>query len=313
MFLITGGLGFIGSHLAEYYINEGKEVTIVSRSKDKLKNIGKFTKDINLELADVTDFDAMEEIIKKYRPEKFFHLAGQITSYESFEYPMYDVEVNAKSTISILNSIKKYALNCTFVLGSTFWVVGQPNELPVTEETCCNPMNVYAANRLASENYCKMYTNVYGLDTRVVRLTNAYGARQQNDNPKKAAINYLIYRGYKGMDITLYNNGNFFRDLIYGTDAAQGIKVAADKGKPGETYFIGSGEKTWFHELGKCIQELTGARVVGIDETDFHKKIGIGDFVVDNSKMKQLGWNPQVGLREGVKKTLEYYKSLESQ
>jgi len=306
--LITGGLGFVGSSLAEDLLRKDCQVVLLSRSDRKLKNIASFVNKVKLEYGDVTDFNWLRETVLKHKPDVIFHLAGQLTSYESFEKPLYDVDANSKSTIALLEAVRKLKTPCRFILGSTFWVVGRTEGLPINEETPCHPLNIYAANRLASEHYCKIYNEVYDIDSLVMRLANTFGAREQHDNPRKAALNALIYKGYKGETIQIYNEGKFFRDYIYISDIVSAAEVIMEKGKAGECYFVGSGVKTWFYEIGRWLEELTKGKVVYIQSPDYHKRINVGNVVVDNTKIRSLGWNWQVSVKEGIMKTLEYYR-----
>ena len=306
--LITGGLGFVGSNLSEDLLKKGYEVVLVSKSRLKLKNIANFVDKVKLEYGDVTNFNWLEKKVLKHKPDIIFHLAGQFTSYESFEKPLYDVDANSKSTIALLESVRKLKRDCRFILGSTFWVVGRSDGLPINEETSCHPMNIYAANRLASEHYCRIYKEVYDLDTMVMRLTNTFGIKEQHANFKKAALNGLIYKAYKGQDIPIYSEGKFFRDYIYISDIVSASESIMGKGKSGECYFVGTGIKTWFYEIGRWLEELTDGKVVYIKPTNYHKRINVGNIVIDNTKIKSLGWNWQISVKEGIKKIIEYYK-----
>lgn len=306
--LITGGLGFVGSNLAEDLVKKGHQLILVSRSDRKIRNIADIVDKVDIEYGDLTDFNWLENEVLKHQPDVIFHLAGQLTSYESFEKPLYDVDVNAKSTIVLLESIRKLGQPCRFILGSTFWVVGKPESLPVNEETPCNPLNIYAVDRLASEHYCKIYNKVYDMDTLIMRLTNTFGIKEQYDNPKKAALNYLIYRGYKGQTVPIYDQGKFFRDYIYVSDVVSAAEAIMKKGKAGQCYFVGTGVKTWFYDIGRWIEELTDGKVVYVESPDYHKRINVGDIIIDNTKIKGLGWDWKVSVKEGIKKTLEYYR-----
>lgn len=304
-------MGFVGSHLSEEFVNTGHSVVIASRSKKKIRNIANIIDHVKIEYGDITDYKWLETIILKHKPDVIFHLAGQLTHYESFENPLYDVDVNSKTTLVILETLRKMEKPCRFILGSTFWVVGKPKTLPINEETPCNPLNLYAADRLASEHYCRIYNRVYGLDALVMRLTNTFGPREQYNNPRKAALNYLLYKGFKGETVPIYDEGKFFRDYIYISDIVSAAKAIMEKGKSGEIYFVGTNTPTWFYDIGKWIEELTPGKVVYVESPEYHKKIDVGNIVVDNTKLKKLGWNWKVSVKEGLKKTLEYYRRLE--
>jgi len=197
---------------------------------------------------------------------------------------------------------------CRFVLGSSFIVVGKPDKLPVDEKTPCRPTTIYGANRLASEHYCKIYHEVYGLDTVIFRITNSFGPREQVI-PTKNALNFLIHEASQGNILTIFKKGKFFRDLIYISDVISGIKTIMNKGKSGDLYWISSGKKTWFYQLGELLEKLTDAKVKFVKTPNYTKKVDVGNFVVNNSKLKSLGWKPKVSLDQGIKETLEYFKS----
>lgn len=305
--LITGGFGFIGSHLSESLV-KNHQIILLSRSKRKWKNIEKIAKEVKIEYIDVTNFKKLEHCLKKHMPDIIIHLAGETSHSRSFENPLNDVDTNTKSTISILEFIRKYNPKCKFILGSTFIVVGKPKKLPVTEQSSCSPTTIYGTNRLSSETFCKIYHNVYGLKTIVFRITNSFGPREQII-PNKNAINYLIYRAFSKKEITIFNEGKFFRDLIYITDVISAIKIIIRKGKMGETYWISSGKKIWFSKLGKLLEKNTLASVKFTPTPKYTKKVDVGNFIVDNSKLKKLGWKPKISIELGIQNTLKYFDS----
>lgn len=305
--LITGGLGFIGSHLAQKFEKEGHQLIILTKSFTKKKNIQKSPK-IKIEKIDITNFKKLGQSIDKHKPQLIIHLAGQTSHSKSFENPIKDIDSNSKSTLFILEKIRNMKNPPSFILGSTFIVIGKPKKLPVNEETPCNPTTIYGTNRLSSEFFCKIYHNLYGLDTKIFRITNSFGPREQVI-PNKNAVNYLIHQAYKGEKITIFNEGNFFRDLIYISDVISGIYTIFKKGKSGELYWISSSKKTWFSEFGKLLEKSTSSKVEFIKTPKYTKKVDVGNFVVSNKKLKSLGWKPTVTINEGIKKTLEYFDS----
>ena len=306
--MITGGAGFIGSHLCDEFLKNGHKIILLTKSDSKLKNVSHISQQITIEKVDVTNFGELGKSIERSNVDVIIHLAGETSHSKSFENPLYDVDVNTKSTLFILEKIRTLNLKCRFVLGSTFIVIGRPDKLPITEETPCNPTTIYGANRLASENYCTIYHNVYGLDTVIFRITNSFGPREQYI-ANKNAINFLIYKAFKGEEITIYDKGNFFRDIIYISDVITGIKTVIQKGKSGNLYWISSAKKTWFYELGNWLKELTRSTVKYVETPQYTKKVDVGNFLVDNSKLKSLGWNVETTVKEGIKKTLEYLES----
>src|SRR5207237_4071924 len=133
--MITGGLGFVGSHLCDELLHDNHEIILLARNDNKKENVIHNLNKIRLEYVDVTDFSDLEKTIEENKPEIIFHLAGETSHKKSFENPLCDVEVNSKSTLCILEKIKNLGLKCKFILGSTFIVIGKPAKLPIDEET----------------------------------------------------------------------------------------------------------------------------------------------------------------------------------
>lgn len=305
--LITGGMGFVGSYLSEELLKNNHKVIVVTKSKKKKENLKKILKQIILEEIDITDFPKMEKCLKKYKPEIIIHLAGETSHSKSFENPLENIDSNAKSTLFLLEKIREMQLKCRFILGSTFIVIGKPRKLPVNENSPCNPTTIYGVNRLTSEQYCKIYHEVYGIDTISFRITNSFGPREQVI-PKKNAVNFLIHQAYKGEKITIFNEGKFFRDLIYISDVISAIKIIMKKGKSGNLYWISSNKKTWFYKLGNMLEKLTNAKIKFVETPRYTKIVDVGNFIVDNSKLRSLGWKPKISIEEGIKKTMKYFK-----
>ena len=305
--LITGGIGFIGSNLIDLLLQERHKIIVLTKSYAKKKNISHIQDKIKVEKVDITNHRKLSNIIEQYKPEMIIHLAGETSHSKSFENPLKDIDSNAKSTLFLLEKIREMQLKCRFILGSTFIVIGKPKKLPVNENSPCNPTTIYGVNRLAGEQYCKIYHEVYGIDTISFRITNSFGPREQII-AKKNAINFLIHQAYRGEKITIFNEGKFFRDLIYISDVVSAIKIIMKKGKSGNLYWISSNKKTWFYKLGNMLEKLTNAKTKFVETPRYTKKVDVGNFVVDNSKLRSLGWKPKISIEEGIKKTLKYFK-----
>ena len=305
--MITGGLGFIGSHLTESLFNEKHEIIILTKSLSKKKNLLITDKKIKIEKINIKNFTKFSNSIVKHKPDVIFHLAGETSHSNSFLDPMQDIDSNIKSTVCALETIRKNKIKCRFILGSTFVTIGRPKKLPVSEDSICNPTTIYGASKLTSENLCKIYNNVYGLDTLIFRITNSFGPREQIISNKNA-INYLIYSAFIGEKITLFNKGNFFRDLIYVSDVISALKIIMKKGKSGELYWISSNKKIWFKNLGKILEKITNSKVKFVPTPKYTKKVDVGNFIADNSKLRSLGWKQKIQLEEGIRDTINFFK-----
>ena len=306
--LITGGLGFVGSHLVDSLVKKNHKIMILTKTLSKKKNIKKSAKKIQIEKIDLTNFQQLGKIIEKFKPDVIIHLAGNASHSKSFENPLKDIDSNAKTTLFMLEKIRKLNTQCKFILGSTFIVIGKPKKLPVNENTPCNPTTIYGTNRLSSDYFCIIYHEVYGLHTNIFRITNSYGPREQIIS-KKNAVNFLIYKSFKKEEISIYNQGKLFRDFIYIDDVISGINIILKKGKSGELYWISSGKRTWFYEFGDILEKTTGCKVKYSETPVYTKKVDVGNFVVSNSKLRKLGWSPKISVDVGVKKTLKFFQS----
>ena len=306
--LITGGLGFIGSTLVDSLSKKKHKIKILTKSFSKKNNIKNSYDKVEIEKINLTNFKRLGQIIEKFKPDIIIHLAGNTSHSKSFEEPLEDIDSNSKTTLFMLEKIRELGLSCKFVLGSTFIVIGKPTKLPVTESTPCNPTTIYGTNKLASEHFCKIYHDVYGLDTVIFRITNSYGPREQVISTKNA-VNFLIYEAFNRKEISIYNKGKFFRDFIYIDDVVSGINVILKKGKSGELYWISSGKKTWFYEFANILEKNTNCKVVFPKTPTYTKKVDVGNFIVNNAKLRKLGWSPKISINVGIKKTLDYFQS----
>ena len=306
--LVTGGLGFIGSHLVKSLSKKNHKITILTKTLSKRSNISESVKNVDIKKIDITNFRKVGKIIEENKPDVIIHLAGNTSHSVSFEKPLEDVDTNTKTTLFLLQKIKDLNLPCRFILGSTFIVIGKPEKLPIDENTPCNPTTIYGTNRLASEHLCKIYHKVYGIKTNIFRITNSYGPKEQII-PKKNAVNFLIHQAYSNQKLSIYNKGEFFRDLIYVDDVIDGINIILKKGKSGELYWISSGKKLWFKKFAKVLQKITNCTINFPVTPEYTKKVDVGNFVVNNSKLKKLGWKPKISIDEGIKRTLDFFET----
>ena len=304
--LITGGMGFIGSHLVRKYVQNNDHTYILSRSNNKRDNIMGIENKINLIIKDIKDVEESDVADKDY----IFHLAGTVDNYAVKEgQPYRDIEINCNGTIALLEAVKNFNPKARIIFASTFFVNGNLSKLPADANSPCNPLGLYPATRLAAEHFCHIYNSVFGLDSLIARFTNVFGPFEQGENKKKAGFNFMINQAVKGEEIQLYNNGNFVRDYIYVEDVADACMTLAEKGETDKVYYIGRGEFIKFRKLIDIIEEqIPNTKVRIIEPPKFHKSVGIVDFVCDNSDLKKLGWSPKISLEEGIKKTIEFYR-----
>jgi nucleoside-diphosphate-sugar epimerase len=304
--LITGGLGFIGSHITQRCVAEGYSVRLLSKTDRKIKNIQGIEDKVELVLKDIRDISREDVSGVDY----LFHCASTTDNYNINNAPYLDIETNCTGTIAMLEACRRHNSSVRIIYLSTFFVNGNLKELPATPESHCEPLGLYPATKLAGEHFCKIYGKVFGLDTVIARMTNVFGTHEQRNNKKKAAFNNLIELAVQGKDVPIYSNGEFTRDYIYVSDVTEALLTLAEKGERGRVYYVGNGTPIKFKKLMEIvIQEAGSGSLVPIEPPEFHKNVGIVDYYCDNSPLRLLGWKPKVSMQEGIRKVVQEYKN----
>jgi len=315
--LITGGLGFIGSNLAIRLAKYGVDVTIVdSLIPDyggNLFNIEEIKDKVHVNIADVRDRSSMNYLVRGM--DYIFNLAGQVSHIDSMVDPFTDLEINCVSQLSILEACKNYNKDVKIVYAGTRQQYGKPNYLPVDENHLVQPTDVNGINKMAGEWYHILYCRVYGIRTTSLRITNTYGPRLLMKHNRQGFAGWFIRQVIDSERIKIFGDGSQVRDFTYVDDVVEAILLAATNEKAdGDFFNLGSLEHISLLEFVKLLIELNGLgsyEIVPFPEDK--KKIDIGSFYSDYSKIKNtLGWEPTVSLREGLKKTIEYYKKYKS-
>ena len=310
--LITGGMGFIGSNLAAYLVSSGANVTLMDSMLDEyganLFNIKEFEKDVQINFSDMRDEHSLRYLVKN--KDYIFNLAGQVSHQDSMKNPFMDLDVNVKAQLSLLETCKKYSPETVIVYSSTRQIYGRPLYLPVDEKHPLMPPDVNGINKLAAENYHSLYTQVFGLKTVSLRLTNTYGPRQLIKNARQGFIGWFVNRVIQGEKIQLFGTGEQLRDFNYVDDVVAALCIAAETPKLYGNVYNLSGERASLRSVAEQLIECVGQgelEIVPFPEE--RKKIDIGDFYGDSSKLQQdSGWMPKVSLKDGLRKMVDFYK-----
>ncbi len=310
--LITGGLGFIGSNLAIRLAGAGARVTavdsLVPQYGGNLFNI-KSTEDcIRVNVSDVRDRFSMNELVKGQ--EIMFNLAGTLSHVDSMQDPQTDLAVNCVSQLSILEACRQNNPAIRVLFAGTRGQYGKIQYVPVDERHPINPTDVNGINKHAGEQYHLLYHAVYGIRTCSLRLTNTYGPRHQMKHHKQGIINWFVRLAVDDQPVSLFDRGEVKRDLAYVDDAVDAFLLAAQSESVwGQVYNLGGSSHT-LKEIAETIIRLTGkGRVEFKPYPPDLRKIEIGSYEADYSKIRsQLGWQPSVGMEEGLSRTVEYYR-----
>lgn len=309
--LITGGLGFIGSNLARRLLNLGAQVTLVDSLVPEYGgnrfNIDGIADRVHVNISDVRDAYSLQNHVQGQN--FLFNLAGQTSHLDSMTDPFTDLEINCRAQLSILEACRKHNPALRVVFASTRQLYGKPERLPVDETHPLRPVDVNGINKLAAERYHLLYRHAYGIDTRVLRLTNVYGPRMWTCDARHSFLGLWIGRAARGETIQVYRPGSQRRDLLYVDDAVEALRRAAVSRKAsGEVINIGSSDAISLTELADRVVALAGEG--GVELVDFpvdRGAIDIGDYATDTRKARRLlGWEPQVPLAEGLASAIAF-------
>jgi len=311
--LITGGCGFIGSNLARKLVSLGSQVTIVDSLipsyGGNLHNIQDIRDQVWLNISDVRESHAMSYLIQDQ--DYLFNLAGQTSHMDSMADPYTDLDINAKAQLSILEAARQCNPAVRIVFASTRQMYGKPQYLPVDERHPIVPVDVNGINKLAGEGYHLLYNNVYGIKSACLRLTNTYGPGMRVKDARQTFLGVWIKQILSGQSIQVFGDGKQLRDFNYVDDVVDAILLAASKdGAEGEVINLGASEVIGLADLAQKMIEIYGSGQWDLVPFPAERKsIDIGDYYGDWKKANSiLGWSPKVGLSEGLKRSIDYYK-----
>jgi len=312
--LITGGLGFIGSNLARSLVAQGANLTLVDslipQYGGNAFNIDDIKNKVAVNICDVRDTFAMEPLIQG--KDYLFNLAGQTSHLDSMTDPHTDLDINAAAQLSILEVCRKENLDIKIVFASTRQLYGRPDYLPVDEKHPIRPVDVNGINKLAGEWYHLLYNNVYGIRACALRLTNTYGPGMRVKDARQTFLGIWIRLLLEGKPIKVFGDGLQLRDFTYVDDCIEALLLAGASDKAnGKVYNLGGSEVIGLKDLSKMIVNLGhGGSFELAPFPSERKAIDIGDYYSDFSLItKELGWVPKIDLKDGLKRTLNYYST----
>jgi UDP-glucose 4-epimerase len=298
--LITGGAGFIGSNIADYLIEQGKEVIIVDNlSSGKKENINKKSKFYQLDIRDQN----LEKVFQENKISHVIHHAAQIDVQQSIADPIFDAENNILGTINLLENCREYGA-AKIIYASSAAVYGEPEHLPIAEEHPVKAMSPYGITKHTVEHYLKMYAELYDLKYTILRYANAYGPRQ-DPKGEGGVVSIFLDKLLAEEDPVIFGDGKQSRDFIHVYDLVKANYLALDKAD-NQLLNISTAVQNSINQLVEDLNELSSYQL----EVS-HKEAKYGDIrhsALDNTKAKEiLGWEPQFDLKSGLKQTYDYY------
>lgn len=310
--LITGGLGFIGSNLTRRLINLGAEVLLVDslipEYGGNLFNIFDIKDQVRVNISDVRDEYSMRYLVQGM--DYLFNLAGQTSHMDSMHDPFNDLEINCRSQLSILEVCRKYNPDIKIVFTSTRQIYGKPDYLPVDEKHLLRPVDVNGINKMAGEWYHILYNNVYGIRTCALRLTNTYGRGMRIKDTRQTFLGIWIRLVVEGKSFEVWG-GEQLRDYTYVDDVVDALLTAAVRPEAdGKIFNLGGDCVISLKDTAQVLIDASGNGEFKIREFPAdRKRIDIGDYYSDYSLIRSvLGWEPKVSLRDGLAKTVAFYR-----
>lgn len=305
--LVTGGAGFIASHVVDALIERGADVVVVDNlSTGRRLNLNPRARFYQLDVRD----PALAEVFDRERPDYVSHHAAQVDVRRSVDDPLFDADVNVRGSLNVLECARRSGVRRLVYSSTGGAVYGEPEYLPVDERHPVNPICPYGASKHAVEHYLFMYRQNYGLDYVVLRYPNVYGPRQ---DPSGEAGVVAIFTGrmLAGQPVTINGDGEQTRDFLYVGDCAAANLLALERPDAAGIYNLGTGQPTSVNRLFTELQAITGYdRPAAIGPARLGETRHI--YLDAGRARRELGWRPTVDLPAGLARTVNHFKQIES-
>lgn len=306
-YLVTGGAGFIGSHIVRTLLEQGQEVKVLDNfSTGKRENVADFEKQIELIEGDLRDASKIAEAVRGV--DIIFHEAAFVSVPQSMDEPQNCFNINVTGTSMLFDAARRAGVKRA-VFATSAAVYGDSTEMPLTEETPLRPLSPYAASKRVDEIYGQLYTTSFGLEVVALRYFNVYGPRQRPDSMYAAAVPIFIRRLLDGKGVTIYGDGGQTRDLINVRDVVRANLVASEHtSAPGQIFNICTGIETRIIDLVEVLQDLFPSAPAPVFAEpragDIYRSIGSPQKAAD-----LIGFRAEVTLDQGLKEAVEWMRA----
>jgi UDP-glucose 4-epimerase len=302
--LVTGGAGFIGSHVVDAYLAAGHEVAVLDNfSTGRPENVSSAAAIHRVDLREQVD---VEQTVASFRPELVNHIAAQSEVPRSVADPTYDAQVNIIGGLNLLKACVDHRVGKVIFSSTGGALYGEPDIVPADEDHPVRPLSPYGTSKFAFEQYLATFQRTFGLEFTVLRYANVYGPRQDFHAEEGRVIAIFASRMLGDRPVTIDGTGEQARDMIHVGDVATANLAALEKGAGG-TFHVSSGIATTINDLFRKLALLTGYR----REPAFgpSRKGDVYRIALDNHRAATgLGWEPRIGLEEGLSLTVDYFR-----
>ena len=297
--LVTGGAGFIGSHVAEHMLSDGHQVAVVDNLSTG--NRGNIPTGVPLFECDIRDRQLMQ-VFEEFRPEVVCHLAAQMSVRVSLQEPRLDASTNVEGSINLLECAHATGTTKIIYASTGGALYGEPGYLPCDEQHPVHPLSHYGISKHTVEHYLELYAGLYGLDFTVLRYPNVYGPRQDADG-EAGVVAIFAGRMLEGQPLTIYGDGHQQRDFVHVSDVARANVLALSRGSGG-ILNLGSNRGTSVLEIFDGLAALTSYRKAPVFEPARPGEV-YRIYLTGEQARAVLGWEPVITLDEGLKDTVE--------
>ena len=303
--LVTGGAGFIGSHIAEAYLAAGHHVAIVDDLSTGFS--ANVPAGAALHKADIRNAAALDAVFAEERPELVNHQAARANVRESFEKPVEYADVNVCGSVSLLEACKKHGVRKVIYASTGGAVYGEPAMLPVPETHAVNPLDPYGASKHHVEHYLFLYKANFGIDYTILRYPNVYGPRQ-NPHGEAGVVAIFTALMMNGGQPRINGSGQQLRDFLHVSDVAGASVLASGGAGSGGIFNLGTGAGTSVNQIYDLLAELTGFAAAKVYAPA--KEGEVTQIYLDSTLARRsLGWTPAYSLRDGLASTVEFFRA----
>jgi len=302
--LVTGGAGFIGSHIVDALIQQGHKVVVVDNlSTGSEENINPAAKFYHMSICD----DELKKVFQQEKPEMVSHHAAQAVVIKSMSEPLFDAEQNILGSLNVIHNCMEFNVNKIIYASSGGAVYGEPSYHPVDENHATNPISYYGVSKQTIERYLSIYSSRYGLNYVALRYANVYGPRQ-NPHAEAGVVAIFTQLMLKGEKPTIFGSGDKTRDYIDIRDVVTAHLLAINNGS-NTILNIGTGVETSDQELFNVIAALLEFDLP--PQYALFRQGEVSRINLNCSKAaRELGWKPNITLKDGLTETVNYYKRL---